>query len=97
MQLTVPSINACIPNYNYGITYSDDEEETFEDKLRSILAQMEFQHVVRSWDRKGVPFRTHMYVPEIHPVLGTEFHEREDEGHIFKVIACCLYDQVMYI
>ena len=63
----------------------DGEEESMDDKLHSILAQMEFQYVVRSWDLKGVPFRTYLYVPEQHPQLGTVFHEREDEGHVFKV------------
>ena len=36
-----------------------------------------------------------MYVPETHPLLGYEFNEREDEGHVFKVIfilgACYCY------
>ncbi len=41
---------------------------------------------IKSWDAKGVPFSTYMYVPEEHPVLKTVFHEREDEGHVFKVL-----------
>ena len=61
------------------------EVETLDDQLRSILAQWENCYQVCLWDEKGVPFRTFMYVPEIHPVLGTEFHEREDEGHVYKV------------
>ena len=46
---------------------------------------MEYTYQVRSWDEKGVPFRTHLYVPENHPITGNEFHEREDEAHVFKV------------
>lgn len=46
---------------------------------------MEFNHQVNHWAEKGVPFKTHLYVPEIHPVTQTQFHEREDEGHVFKV------------
>lgn len=61
------------------------EDESEDDKLRSILAQLEFQHLIRSYDSKGVPFRTFLYVPELHPLLNEEFHEREDEGHVFKV------------
>ena len=61
------------------------DDETFEDKLRSILAQMEFTYTVRKYDDQGVPFRSHIYVPEIHPVTATIFHEREDEGHVLKV------------
>ena len=66
----------------------DDEDSTpekKEEKLKSILAQLEFAYRVRSWDEKGVPFRTFMYVPEVHPVTGTLFHEREDDGHVPKV------------
>ena len=66
-------------------TYAGEENETIHDKLRSILAQFEYQHLVKSWNAKGVPFLMHMYVPEIHPITDEEFHEREDEGHVFKV------------
>ena len=51
---------------------------------------MDYRYHVCLWDEKGVPFCTFMYVPEIHPVLGTEYHEREDEGHVFKVISAIL-------
>lgn len=46
---------------------------------------MEYTYKVQTWDKKGVPFRTHMYVPEVNPITGMEFHEREDEAHVFKV------------
>lgn len=46
-----------------------------------------------------MPFRTYMYVPEIHPFTKKEFHEREDEGHVFKVYYyfthACVYN-IMY-
>ena len=53
--------------------------------LRSILAQLEFNHTVREYDENGISFRSHLYVPEIHPDSGTYFLEREDEGHVLKV------------
>ena len=54
--------------------------------LRSILAQMEYSYRVCYYhDEKGVPFRTHLYVPETHPDTGQGFCEREDEGNVFKV------------
>ncbi len=53
--------------------------------LRSILAQLEYRFQVRKWDASGVPFRTYFYVPEIHPITGSEFHEREDFAHVHKV------------
>ncbi len=59
--------------------------EDFTDMLRSILAQLEYRHQINYWESQGVPFKTHMYVPEVHPLTEEEFHEREDEGHVFKV------------
>ena len=53
--------------------------------IRSILAQLEYQHQVCSWDEKGVPFRTCMYVPDIHPIRKEVFHEKEDFAHVLKV------------
>lgn len=55
------------------------------DKLRSILAQLEYSYQVQHWHEQGVPFRTHMYVPEINALTGAPFHEREDDAHILKV------------
>ena len=59
--------------------------EDLTDKLRSILAQMEYTYRVRYWDSLGVPFRSHFYVPEKHPITDDVFHEREDDGHVLKV------------
>ncbi len=62
-----------------------DEDEELPDKLRSILAQYEFAKSIQSWDTKGV------HVPEEHPILKNVFHEREDEGHVFKVFYAILW------
>lgn len=51
---------------------------------------MEYSHQVLEYDKAGVPFRTYMYVPEIHPVTCSEYHEREDDAHVLKVIEYCL-------
>ena len=43
-----------------------------EDKLcmlRSILAQLHYKYEVLEWEKKGVPFRSHIYVPEVQSVL----------------------------
>ena len=37
------------------------------------------------FDSKGTPFKSHLYVTEVHPITGVGFCEREDEAHIFKV------------
>lgn len=55
--------------------------------LRSSLSQLDFTYQVNQWYSNGVPFKHHLYVPEIHPDTSTEFCEREDEGHVFKVRA----------
>lgn len=55
------------------------------EKLRSILAQLDYHHQVNTWHDKGVPFKDHLYVSEVHPITGMQFCEREDEGHVFKV------------
>ena len=55
------------------------------DELRSILAQLHYTYHIREWNRQGVPFCTHAYVPETDPITGEEFHEREDHGHLLQV------------
>ena len=61
-------------------------EESEIDIMCSILAHMEFTYVVRQYDDHGVPFQTHLFVPEVHPDTGMMFLEREDEGHVLKVV-----------
>ena len=53
---------------------------------RSVLAQLEYHHIVCTWQEDGVPFKKHLYVPEVHPDTADIFCEWEDEGHVFKVI-----------
>ena len=64
------------------------KSETLDQKLKSILAQFEFAYQIQYWEGEGVPFKTHLHVPERHPVTGYLFCEREDEGHVFKVCLC---------
>lgn len=62
-------------------------DETELEKLRSILVQMEYQYqvMINNWHAHSVPFKDHLYVPEVHPDTQMMFCEREDEGHVFKV------------
>ena len=53
--------------------------------MQSILAQLDFAYQVNMRNSKGVPFKDHLYVPEIHPETGMGFCEREDEGQVLKV------------
>jgi len=53
--------------------------------MKSILSQLEYTYTVDTYEQKGVPFRTYMYDPEMHPSTGAIFFEREDEAHLLKV------------
>ena len=61
------------------------DEEQHADKLRSFLVQLEFSYRVCEYDCQGVPFRSHLHVPEVHPLTGHTWYEREDPGHVLKV------------
>ena len=38
-------------------------------------------NTVQKYDDEGIPFRTHLHAPEVHPDTN-EIFEREDEGHV---------------
>ena len=62
------------------------QEETTVKKLHSLLAHLEYKHQIEYWEMKVVPFKSHIYVPEVHPLTDLMFCEREDEGHVLKVL-----------
>ena len=47
--------------------------------------QLQYRYEILEWEKKGVPFCTRLYVPEVHPQTGLPFQEQEDETHVFKV------------
>lgn len=65
-------------------TRAEQPKETHKDK--SILSQLEYSQQELEFDIAGVPFCTYMYVPEVHPITHDEYHEREDDAHVLKVI-----------
>ena len=67
--------------------------------MPSILAQLDFSHEICRWDRSGVPFRQHMYVPENHPQTSERFDDREDEPRVLKVFTfpCICVSSCTYI
>lgn len=67
------------------------ELETVTDMMRSILAQLEFKYQILEWEKKGVPFRQYIYVPEIHPVSKQVYCDMGDEAHVLKVCVCTFY------
>lgn len=69
--------------------------ESFDDQMRSILAQLEYRHTINMYEEGGVPFRTYMYVLEAHPATNVLFCEREDDAHLLKVKN--LFDCIKYI
>ena len=89
--------------YQFYLTFSlihltpKGKEETRADKLRSIVAQMEYSYQIHKWVEKGVPFSTNLYVPETHPLTLAQFHEREDERHVFKVHILWLWQFLVHV
>ena len=73
------------------------KSETKVDMLRSVLAQLDYTHQVNHWDSLGVPFKTHLHVPEQHPDTSSVFCEREDEGHVFKVFKFIYLCLMLYL
>ncbi len=63
------------------------ESEGLAAKLRSIL---DYCYHVCDYDTKGIPFKTYLYVPEIHPDTKMAFYEREVEAHLLKVVILSL-------
>lgn len=69
--------SVCFMYVNSVLLYKNaGKTETLLEMLRSIMAQLHYQHKVLEYEKKGVPFSSHMYVPEVH-------------AHVFKV---CLVD-----
>ena len=73
----------------------ESQGHTVTCMLRSILAQLDYSYQINHWNSVGVPFKDHLHVPEVHPLTGVLFCEREDEGHVFKVVitifVLCMY------
>ena len=59
--------------------------ETRKDCLRSIIAQLLYHYEILTLEAKGHNFRTYAYIPEVDPISGVPFHEREDHNHVLKV------------
>ena len=46
------------------------------------MAQLEVQYEILEWEKKGIPFCSYVYAPEVHPLTGVPFHEPEDEARV---------------
>ena len=68
-----------------GVLLCVGKSETPLEMLKSILAQLEFQYHILEQEKKEIPFRCRMNIPELHPLTGVLFHECKDEAHVFKV------------
>ena len=60
--------------------------ETLLDKLRSVVATYRFRHRILELKTQGVDFSGYLYIPEMDPITGDHFHEREVHCHILKTI-----------
>jgi len=76
-------------HYKFSLCFSyvivSGQDESVAEKIRSILAQMEYQYQICEWEQKGVHFHHHIYFPKIHPITNQPFYEMEDEAHVLKV------------
>ena len=79
-----------VRTYVHCIYTSTGKSESVKDKLRSIIAQFEYQYRIKQWEERGVEFTTYLYVPEVHPETNDIFYEREDEAHVLKVQCICM-------
>lgn len=75
-----------VPGGNQPCSFKVDTPENFTDKLKSLVATYRFRHRVEELKGQGVDFSTYLYIPEIDPVTGDVYHEREDHCHILKRI-----------
>ena len=67
-------------------SFKVDTQENLTDKLKSLVATYRYRHRVAELKHQGVDFSTYLYIPEVNPVTGEVFHEREDHCHILKRI-----------
>ena len=75
--------------YRCSICITTGKSESITDnRMRSILAQLEFKYRILERERQGVPFREYIYVPKIHPVTQQVYFETEDEPHVFNICVC---------
>lgn len=72
--------------------FRTNTEESFLDKLRSIVATYTFRNAIMELKAEGVDFSQHLYVPEVDPVTGCVRHDRSDHNHLLKRIAKHLRD-----
>jgi len=86
-----PGIHILLYGNYLVLFYYIGKSESFEDKLRSILAQFHYMYEIEKYEAQGIPFKTYMYVPEHHPETKNLFYEREDEAHLIKVCIATLY------
>ena len=67
-------------------SYHPKAPEGLLDKLRSLVATYRYRHRISELASEGVDLNTYLYVPEMDPITGYYFHEREDHCHILKRI-----------
>ena len=66
--------------------FRSNTPESFLDKLRSLVATYRYRGQVAEFKEQGIDFSTYMYIPEVDPLTGDIYHEREDHCHILKRI-----------
>ena len=60
--------------------------ESLLDKLRTIVATFRYRNRIAELKKEGADSSMHVYVPEVDPMTGDFYHEREDHCHVLKRI-----------
>ena len=75
-----------VPDGFQAHPFRPNTQESFLDKLRSLVGTNRFQARINEYMLQGIDFSTYLYIPEVDPVTKEIFHEREDHCHILKRI-----------
>lgn len=75
-----------VPRGYQPCSFKVDTPENVTDKLKSLVATYRFRRRVEELKEQGVDFSTYLYIPEVDPITGDVYHEREDHCHILKRI-----------
>ena len=77
---------ALVPPGYQPYSFRPKVQESLLDKMRSLVATYRYRHRIEELKAQGVDFSLYLYVPEVDPITGEHFHEREDHCHILKRI-----------
>jgi hypothetical protein len=76
-----------VPAGHTPYSFSPNVPESLLDKLRSLVGTYTYRGILDEYQAAGIPFKQHLFCPDIDQLTGDLYHEREDHCHIIKRIA----------